>query len=385
MINRSAFTQIKRLLNTSPAVVLLGPRQCGKTTLAKKFSKRYFDLEKPEDQTALDVQWNQLIEPNKGPLILDEAQEYPLIFPKIRSAIDSKRKRNGQFLILGSISQALMKKVSESLAGRTSLYELSPLLLDEVTNENQMWLTGGYPDGGILKKTQFPKWEMDYLSTLAQRDLPLWGLPAKPQMTIRLFKMLAAIHGQIWNASQVGLGLGLSYHSVNSYLDVLENAFLIRPLPPYSLNFRKRLVKSPKVYWRDTGLLHSLLQVTTYEELLHQPWVGFSWEGWVIEQILGFLKTQQIPHDAYFFRTSSGEEIDLILKIGGKLLACEIKLASSPNPHDIEQLKRLGTQINAQKFVFISRSQKTIKSENTLITNIKGFLTHLNDEYSDKH
>jgi len=374
MLKRLASSHLKSLLVTTPAVALLGPRQSGKTTLAKKFSTLYFDLEDKEELTALDVRWPDLLRSKRKPIILDEAQEFPDIFPKIRHAIDSQRRKMGRFLILGSISQSLMKNVSESLAGRVALYELFPLILGESNESKRLWLMGGYPDGGILKGKQFPKWQIDYLETLAQRDLPLWGLSAKPQTTIRLFKMLAAVHGHIWNASQIGSSLGLSYHTVNSYLDFLQNAFLIRVLNPYFTNIQKRLIKSPKVYWRDSGLLHALLQVNSYDDLLHQPWVGFSWEGWVIEQILSFLKTNQIPYDASYLRTSGGKEIDLVLKVKGKLMACEIKLTTSPDPRDISQLKELGKEIGATKFVFISRSQKIIKTSDTLITNLENFL-----------
>ena len=237
---------------------------------------------------------------------------------------------------------------------------------------------GGYPDGGgILKKVRFPKWQLDYSQTLAQRDLPLWGLPAKPQTTLRLFKMLAAVHGQIWNASQIGLSLGINYHTANSYLDFLQNAFLIRVLNPYFTNIKKRLVKSPKIYWRDSGLLHALLQVDSYDHLLHQPWVGFSWEGWVIEQILGYLTTRQVPYNAGFVRTSAGQEIDLILNVKGTRFACEIKLTTTPDPRDVAQLKMLGHEVGAKKFVLISRSHNTTESSDTLLTDTKGFLATL--------
>ena len=377
MIRRLAIPHIKSLLSRSPSVALLGPRQSGKTTLARTFSSLAFDLENKEELTSLDVRWPDLLRTVGKPLILDEAQEYPAIFPRIRTAIDKQRKRNGRFLILGSVSQALMKNVSESLAGRVALFELSPFLLGEVSEENRLWLMGGYPGGGILKKSQFPKWQSDYLETLYQRDLPLWGLPAKPQITSRLFAMLAAVHGQIWNGSQIGSGLGLSYHTVNSYLNFLQNAFLIRVLNPYFPNIQKRLIKSPKVYWRDSGLLHALLQVSSYDDLLHQPWVGFSWEGWVIEQVVGFLKTQLIPHEAYFYRTSSGQEVDLVLKVYGTLVACEIKLTTSPDLRDVARLKEIGKEIGAKKFIFISRNQNTTKSSDTLVTNVAGFLDNL--------
>ena len=185
-----------------------------------------------------------------------------------------------------------MVHVSESLAGRLSLVELTPLLSTELGQcpLSRVWCRGGYPEGGALHRQRFPQWQRDYLDLLAQRDLPAWGLPAKPQVTQRLLKMLAAAHGQAWNASQVGQSLGLSYHTVNSHLDYLVGAFLIRRLPAYHANIGKRLVKSPKVYWRDTGLLHALMNVADEGDLLGRPWAGLSWEGFVIEQILGALQ-----------------------------------------------------------------------------------------------
>jgi hypothetical protein len=176
----------------------------------------------------------------------------------------------GRFLLLGSISPALMTQVSESLAGRLTLVELTPFLQTELRkgfHRESLWLCGGFPDGGVLERERFPRWQRDYLSLLTQRDLPSWGLPARPQTTDRLLRMLTAVHGQIWNASQIGQSLGLSYHTVNSYVDYLEGAFLIRRLPPYRPSIPKRLIKRPKIYWRDTGLLHAQLNITDEQAL----------------------------------------------------------------------------------------------------------------------
>jgi predicted AAA+ superfamily ATPase len=234
MIKRKLQKLISSRLQAFPAVALLGPRQVGKTTLAKTLSKTYFDLELEEEKLKLDIQWNQLIQ-MKEMIVLDEAQNFPEIFPRIRSAIDKDRKRMGRFLILGSVSPGLMKEVSEFLTGRIALCELSPLSVLEVNQEKDeaLWLKGGYPDGGILKDKNFPIWQKSYLDLLAMRDLPAWGLSARPQMTRRFFRMLATSHGSIWNASQIGKSLGLSYHTVNLYLDHLEQAYLLRKLQPF--------------------------------------------------------------------------------------------------------------------------------------------------------
>ncbi|OGW84797.1 MAG: hypothetical protein A3C35_05780, partial [Omnitrophica bacterium RIFCSPHIGHO2_02_FULL_46_11] len=316
MIKRLLSGVLKERLKRFPAVALLGPRQAGKTTLAKTLSTLYYDLEQEEEQLRLDLNWNSIVQ-SKQLIVLDEAQAMPGIFPRIRGAIDSNRKQRGRFLLLGSVAPALAKNVSESLAGRLSICELSPLLLKEFKkslDEDTLWFRGGFPDGGILQKKNFPTWQNDYLTLLAQRDLPAWGLPAKPQMTMRFFKMLAACHGQIWNASRIGSSMGLSYHTVNQYLDYLQNAYLIFVLRPFHTNIRKRLVKSPKIFWRDSGLLHALLGASSKENLLAKPWVGASWEGWALGQIIFTLQAAGELFDAYYFRTSDGSEIDLVLE-----------------------------------------------------------------------
>jgi predicted AAA+ superfamily ATPase len=208
-----------------------------------------------------------------------------------------------------------MTQVSESLAGRLSLLELTPLLLSELPTDaarNRHWLHGGYPDGGVLDTRRYPRWQLDYLTLLSQRDLPNWGLPARAQTTDRLLRMLAALHAQNWNASQVGQSLGLSNHTVNTYLDYLVGAFLIRRLSPWQQNIRKRLIKTPKVYWHDSGLLHALHGVSDRNDLLGRPWAGSSWEGYVIEQVVGALSCRGVHFTPWFFRTSYQYEIDLL-------------------------------------------------------------------------
>lgn len=372
MVDRLIRNLVRKKLALSPAVALLGPRQVGKTTLAKTFSKAYFDLEQSEDRLRLDLAWDDLLAA-KELIILDEVQAWPEILPRIRGAIDAHRKRQGRFLLTGSVAPGLMRGVSESLAGRLSLCELAPFSLKEIhekSTANKLWLRGGFPNGGILDARQFPSWQKDYLTLLAQRDLPTWGLPAKPQVTQRFFKMLAIHHGQIWNASEIGKSLGLSYHTVSSYLDYLQNAYLISSLPPYFKNLRKRITKRPKIYWQDSGLLHSLMNVTTQEALLSQPWVGASWEGWVIHQILLTLKARGESFEAYYLRTSDGYELDLILFFQKGCWAFEIKLSTSPDQRDLERLNIAANLIKADKRVLISQTKQTIQSASSISTHL---------------
>jgi predicted AAA+ superfamily ATPase len=312
-------------------------------------------------------------------VVLDEAHNFPEIFPRLRSAIDTDRKRNGRFLLLGSVSPGLMKQVSEFLTGRIALVELCPLSAEEIpsTSLDNLWLMGGFPDGGILHKKRFPGWQSNYLETLAMRDLPAWGLPGKPAMTKRFFKMLAAANGGPWNASQIGKSMGLSYHTTNNYLDYLEQTFLVRRLQPYSTNIGKRLVKRPKVYWRDSGLLHALLNTGRFEDLLVQPWVGTSWEGWVIEQILAALNNRDASVEAFFFRTSDGHEVDLVLQLGRETWAVEIKLSSSVSRNDMQRLQKAAEMIGATRGILLSRAPQEIEAKNICAATIEGVLKRL--------
>ncbi|MCI0457929.1 MAG: ATP-binding protein [Gemmataceae bacterium] len=375
--------QIRRLLLERlahyPAVTLSGPRQCGKTTLARSLKGAYFDLEQESDRLRLDLEWDSLAAA-RTLLVLDEAQSWPQVFPRLRGAIDRDRKRRGRFLLLGSVSPSLMVQVSESLAGRLSQVELTPFMWAELKTNAQrrrLWLRGGYPNGGVLEPRRYPRWQMDYLALLVQRDLPTWGLPARPQTTDRLLRMLAAVHGQIWNASQVGQSLGLSYQTVNSYLDYLAGAYLIRRLQPYQANIRKRLVKRPRVYWRDSGLLHAMLNVPDDPTLLAQPWVGASWEGFVIDQAIATLSARGRRAEAYYFRTSDQHELDLVLDFGTERWAVEIKLTASPGPADLERLDKTADMIDASRRFLISRTSRPAGDGRRASLDLDSFLKRL--------
>lgn len=366
--------QIDKELRNYPAVCIVGPRQCGKTTLAKSFSPHYFDLEQADDRTRLDLMWPQLITGTEL-VVLDEAQTWPEIFPRLRGAIDQRRSVMGRFLLLGSVSPVLMTQVGESLAGRLALIELSPFTAGEIAADKMehLWRTGGFPDAFLAKEIDL-SWPRNYLSLLAKRDLPSWGLPAKPSVTQRLFKLIAASHGGMQNASELGAVLGLHHHTVQSYLDFLEGAFLIRRLPPFFANLKKRLVKTPKMYWRDSGLLHFLLGLAPDADLFGQKWVGESWEGWIIEQIISSRHAQGQDTDAYFFRTSDGLECDLVLESEGKRELIEIKLTTAPSTTDIAKLRKIQDLIGADRLVLLTRSKQTHTKGNTWMTDLPTYL-----------
>lgn len=378
MINRHIMAAINEALEKYPAVALLGPRQCGKTTTAQEMGGHYFDLEQPDELARLDWQWDDITRGEKL-VILDEAQTYPELFPRLRGAIDKRRRQRGRFMLLGSVSPLLMKRVEQSLAGRLAVVELSPLMLGEVgaSRIKNLWLRGGYPDGGILKGGDFPKWQKYYLRVLANRDLPNWGLPATPQTTAKLFASLAAGHGGIWNASKIGARLGLSYHTINSYLDYLENAFLIRRLPPFFANTDKRLRKSPKVYWRDSGLLHALLGTSTHGDLTAHPRAGASWESFVIEQIISALTAAGESFDAFYLRHNDRLEADLVLRVAKKLWAIEIKLTTSPLAADFRKLDTAADLIGADRRALITQSKKIIEGKNKVACDLPAFLAML--------
>ncbi len=378
MRQRLLLPELRRRLARYPAVALLGPRQSGKTTLARGLGGVYYDLEQEPERLRLDLEWAERVA-GRARVILDEAQAWPEVFARLRGAIDRDRKRNNRFLLLGSVAPSLAAHAAESLAGRLSQVDLTPLLWSELAapERKRVWLTGGYPDGGVLGGSPFPRWQVDYLSLLAQRDLPGWGLTAKPQVTDRFLRLLAAVHGQIWNASRLGQSLGLSYQTVNTYLDYLVGAYLIRRLQPWHANLRKRLVKSPKIYWRDSGLLHALLNVPDAGTLLTQPWVGASWEGFVNEQVIGELTARGRRFEPYFFRTGDGHEIDLVLDAGRELWAIEVKLTASPGPADLARLDKVSDMIGATRRFLVSQTPRSSGDARRASCNLAGLLDRL--------
>jgi predicted AAA+ superfamily ATPase len=378
MIPRIYRRQLRAKLRKFPAVALTGPRQCGKTTLAQQLSGVYFDMETAGSEARLDAEWEGLVS-GRRLIIIDEAQNAPGVFSRLRGTIDADRRRNGRFLLLGSVSPGLMESVSESLAGRLGLVRMTPFILPELKagQMDDLWLRGGYPDGGILDAPMFPEWQDSYLEMLATRDLPSWGLPAKPRQTMRLLAMLAAVHGLPLNASQIGSSMALDHKTVLSHCDFLEGVYLIRRLQPFSTNIRKRLVKRPRVLWRDSGLMHALMGVTDLDHLYRQPWLGHSWEGFVIEQTLDTLSAAGLRATPYFFRTSDGYELDLVLDWGTDRWAIEIKLTSNPSAAMVDRLNATADLIDASRRVLVCRIARRIETEKLLVASLPVWLKRL--------
>jgi predicted AAA+ superfamily ATPase len=337
-IERILTTDIERKLENMPGVVILGPRQCGKSTLAKAIISEiggavYLDLERPSDVSKLRDP-EAFFSLNSDQLIcLDEIQRIPELFPVLRSVIDENR-RNGQFIILGSASPDLMKQSSETLAGRISYFALTPFVLKEVSEDDhskalrRLWLRGGFPRSYLAPDERGSiEWRLDFIRTFLERDIPQLGFRTPAKTLERFWRICAHLHGQLLNSSKLGESMGVSHHTVRSYIDMLEQSFVLRVLRPYESNLKKRLIKSPKIYIRDSGILHALLGIENHNDLLGHPVYGPSWEGLVIENILSLLPNWK----ASFYRTSSGSEIDLILEKGNKRVAVECKGSTSPN------------------------------------------------------
>lgn len=328
-----------------PAVLILGPRQCGKTTLAKSWIKgSYFDLEKPSDYTVFANDPELALRRLKDNLILDEAQQLPALFSVLRSVIDEDRMRKGRFYLLGSVNPGLIRQVSESLAGRVGMVELTPFLYSEIIGEtdslDDYWLRGGYPDACLESDPdRRTNWLDQYAQALVHRDLAGFGLKTSPQEMRRFLGMLAHTHGGLLNASELGRSLGVTYHTIRQYLDILEGHYLIRRLQPWHSNLGKRLVKSAKVYVRDCGLLHYLLGIRIDRDLLQSPRRGASWEGMLIENLIGLEQISHIGSQFWFYRTQAGAEIDLIIDRGNERIGYEFKCGVSVSRKDISGLQ----------------------------------------------
>ena len=337
MINRRILPLIENSLAEFPAVVLLGPRQAGKTTLARSIANErsaslYLDLERPSDLAKLADPELFLSRHADQLIVLDEIQRKPELFSVLRALIDEKRTP-GRFLLLGSASPQLLRQSSESLAGRICFHELAPFDVSEIKPSHSelqdFWLRGGYPLSWLARSDAASfSWRESFIATHLERDIPAFGIRVPGTTLRRFWQMLAHLHGQLWNASRLSAAFGVSAPTVQHYLDILEATYMLRRLPPLQANLGKRLVKSPKVYLRDTGILHALLGIVSLNDLAGHPIVGASWEGWVLEQITQLIEPQW---QLSFYRTASGAEMDIVAERGNRKIGFEIKFSSAPS------------------------------------------------------
>ena len=333
MIDRSSYLkQLVKAVNRSPVTALLGPRQCGKTTLARMFGQgraaAYFDLESQPDLQRLQNP-ELMLGSLKGTVILDEIQVMPRLFNVLR-VLSDRSNDSTRFLILGSASPGMIKSVSETLAGRVEFVELAPFDLSEMGAKSweRLWWRGGFPRSFLAKSEEDSQaWRESFIGTFLERDIPQLGITIPAAAMRRFWTMLAHYHGQTWNASKLARSMGLSDKTVRSYLDILTGTFMVRQLQPWHENIGKRQVKAPKIYLRDSGLLHSLLSQTTLHGLWGHPQVGASWEGFAVEQVLSAVK----PSEAYFWATHGAAEIDLFFSHGGRRYGIEAKFTEAPS------------------------------------------------------
>jgi hypothetical protein len=374
--------ELKRLLKGYPVVGILGPRQIGKTTLAFQLAKQIqgdttrFDLEDPRDLARLSDA-AMTLDPLRGLVILDEIQRRPDLFPILRVLADRRPTRT-RFLALGSASPEMLRQSSESLAGRISYYELPGFSLSEVTvkHHSKLWLRGGFPSSYTARtNSESDLWRCDFIKTFLERDLPQLGTQTPSAVLRRFWTMLAHYHGQIWNASEFARSFGVTNKTVNHYLDLLTSAFVIHVLQPWHENLKKRQVKAPKVYFTDTGLLHSLLRLTSQNDLDGYPRVGASWEGFIIHQVIQHLRVHE--NERFFWATHAGAELDLLIVRGRKRWGFEVKRTSSPTI--TPSMRTALADLKLQKLFVIHAGQHTFD----MAKNIRAIaISHLLDELS---
>lgn len=336
--------QIKRtdeidLLNeryrNNPIVAILGPRQCGKTTLARQFADQwpkdvtFFDLENPRDLRRLEEPLLAL-EDHEGLIVLDEIQRSPDLFPVLRVLADRPNKKT-KFLILGSASRDLMRQSSESLAGRISYLEMGGFSLDLVgtAKKEKLWIRGAFPRSFLASSEAASyQWRQDFIATFLERDIPQLGFNIPAKSLGRFWQMLAHYHGQIFNASEIGKSLAVSDHTAQRYLDLLSGTFMVRQLRPWNYNTKKRIIKRPKIYFRDTGILHALFDLPEKKDVLSHPKLGASWEGFALEETIKAIRLKE--NEVFFWGVHASAEIDLVFQKNGRLYGVEVKYAQAP-------------------------------------------------------
>lgn len=334
MLRTHYLDHIKAAFKTSKVVAILGPRQCGKTTLARQYFKEanglkehYFDLENPLDLARLQDPMLAL-EELSGLIIIDEIQRIPDLFPVLRVLVDRKNVFQ-QFLILGSASRELIRQSSESLAGRIHYIELTPFSYEEVDHIQTLWLRGGFPLSYLAESDKDSmRWRQDYIRTFLEQDIPNLGINIPAQSLRRFWMMLAHYHGQLFNSSEIGNALDVSHHTAQKYLDILTGTFMMRQLHPWHENIAKRQVKSKKIYFRDSGIYHSLLQIPDYSLLRTNPKLGASWEGFALESVIRHLGVD--AEDCYFWAIHAQAELDLLVIKGTQRIGFEFKFTKKP-------------------------------------------------------
>ncbi|GAB2622749.1 ATP-binding protein [Emticicia sediminis] len=387
MIKRILESTVLESLDFFPVVGILGPRQVGKTTLVKTLmnqsnrSSIYFDLEITEDYETLVNNTSWVIDNNQDKtIVIDEIQRYLPLLPQLRGLIDRNRKA-GRFILLGSASPVFLQKSSESLAGRVAYHELPPINLIEIKkeniDENTHWLRGGFPDALLAPTDNFwSQWQQNFIKTYVEQDLSNLGMSNQSRLTNNFLRMISHIHGSLLNYTMIGNSLGITHTTVQRYVDILEQAFLVKRLEPWFVNISKRIVKSPKIYIRDSGNLHYLHNIRSFADLTQNPIAGASWEGYVIEQIIQRLSDGIQP---FFYRTTNGAEMDLVLVKGLKpVVSIEIKLSLTP------ALKRGSTESvidlkTEQNFVVTPAGGNLSIKQSWIHCNLKEVLGHLMD------
>lgn len=332
MLSRPLLVQtLARALRRSRAVVLAGPRQVGKTTLARQWltpdSANYFDLETLDGAARL-AQPQDTLKALQGLVVIDEVQRVPELFAVLRTLID-RSNAPGQYLLLGSASPGLLRQTSESLLGRVEVIEITGFNLDEVgvAGQQALWLRGGYPRSFLaLDVTDSTDWRNDAINRYVEQDLRQLGIDIAPPAMLRFWKMLAHYHAQIWNSAPFAQSMGVSQPTVRKYLDILTHTYMVRQLQPWHENVAKRQVKAPKIFFRDSGLLHALMGVKSVADLVTHPHSGASWEGFALEQVLRMAK----PDEAFFWATHQGAELDLFMLRGRQRIGVEFKRADAP-------------------------------------------------------
>lgn len=374
-------SQVKRFFRSHPIVAILGPRQCGKTTLAKMFCKdnslfspsNYFDLESPIDLERLA---NPLLslKPLRGLIVIDEVQRRPELFPVLRVLVDQSESHQ-QYLILGSASRELIKQSSESLAGRIVYLELTPFSYCEVDHLERLWLRGGFPRSYLASSDEVSAdWRNAYIRTFLEQDIPNLGFRIPPVALRRFWTMLSHYHGNIFNASELGRSFGASDTTMRKYLDLLTGTFMVRQLQPWYENISKRQVKTPKIYFRDSGILHALLSIQTNHALQMHPKIGASWEGFAMEEIIK--GRQANSEDCYFWSTYSEAEIDLLIHQHGGLEGFEFKYLDAPKMTKSMQIAL--NDLNLQHITVIYPGDKDYELSNKIsVKGLKNYLEHV--------